>query len=137
MASATHVFGAELSSADLPSGLAACRENFDAKVRVACYDQLADLVAGKGTGDTGESLELTGRGSGVTQRIAMAGPWSLTWETDDYAMSFELLTEAESLIRSVGLQMTPGSGEAEGFKAGTYRIRVGGSGNWRLKATPD
>jgi hypothetical protein len=114
-----------------------CLSILNADERVACYDRLAEVATGKGAANEAETWELTGQGSVVTQPITMDRLWSLAWETDDYAVSFELLSAEKNLIKSLGVQMTPGSGEKKELNAGTYRIRVGGSGNWRLTAEPE
>lgn len=93
-----------------------------ADIRLACYDSLT----------VSAELEITGKGSAVTDPFTLAAPRLLRFESDDAIMVVYLLNEAGSVVQNLH---RGGAGEGRHLikEPGTYRIQVNATGGWALR----
>lgn len=100
----------------------ACREVPEPEARLACYDALTVPA----------DLEVTGKGSAVTDPFRITEPRLLRFESDDAIMVVYLLDEAGAVVQNLH-RGGAGAGEHLIEEPGQYSVQVNATGGWSLR----
>ncbi|MEX0923317.1 MAG: hypothetical protein WD489_10600 [Rhodovibrionaceae bacterium] len=132
----------QTGTSKLGDEMISCASIDDDEERLACYDGLAQPLAGLDDAaneedGAGQALHsFAGEDDWQSEVFTMEEPWRITWQTQANILTIEVYGPEGELLDVVGNQIGAGGGSSGTLKPGRYSIAARGIGSWRLKVLP-
>ena len=124
----------------LGNDLISCAAIENDQARLACYDDLAQPLAGlekdNAKGEVEVLQSFAGEDDWDSEVFEIEKPWRVTWQTKANILTIELYGPDGELIDVIGNQIGAGGGTSGTLEPGRYYLGARGVGSWQIKVLP-
>ena len=130
----------ETKASKLGDDLISCAVIENDQERLACYDEVAQPLAGlekeNAQGETEVLQSFAGEDDWDSEVFEVERPWRVTWQTKANILTIELYNAEDELVEVVGNQIGAGGGSSGTLEPGRYYLGARGVGSWQMKVLP-
>lgn len=140
LASGAAAQSGENSASKLGDDLISCAGVEDDQERLACYDEVAQPLAGleeeNAEGGSKVIESFAGEDDWDSEIFEIDQPWRVTWQTKANILTIELYGPEGELLEVIGNQIGAGGGSSATLEPGRYYLGARGVGSWQMKVLP-